>query len=186
MNEGLSGQLLIAMPGLDDPNFQRSVVLMCAHSDDGAMGLIINRPTPELSLGSLLTQLDIEVGNEASHMPIHFGGPVEHSRGFVLHSPDYTLSGATLPVLDRFGMTATIEVLRDIAAGGGPSERLLALGYSGWRAGQLEEELQQNGWLVGEATHDLVFATPDDRKWEAAVESLGVDPAMLSPAGGTA
>lgn len=181
----LEGQLLIAMPGMGDPRFEKSVVFMCAHSEDGALGLIVNKPTEDLSFSSLLEQLDIEVDPKRD-IRIHFGGPVEHGRGFVLHTGDYRSNESTLHVNDTFGMTATRDVLEDIARGDGPSSALLALGYAGWGPGQLEDEILQNGWLTCEASPDLVFGQDDDGKWSAALKTLGVDALLLSGTAGRA
>lgn len=182
----LDGQLLIAMPGMGDPRFDRSVVFLCAHSSDGALGLIVNKPTPQVEFSSLLEQLDIEVGERKRDIRVHFGGPVENERGFVLHSGDYAENAATLQVGGAFGMTATLDVLEDIARGEGPSSALLALGYSGWGPGQLESEIMQNGWLTCDADPDLVFGDDDAGKWEAALRTLGVDPLSLSGTAGRA
>ncbi|MEM6387028.1 MAG: YqgE/AlgH family protein [Pseudomonadota bacterium] len=182
----LDGMLLIAMPGMGDLRFEKSVVFMCAHSEDGALGLIVNKPSREVRFDNLLEQLDIAAGPSQRDIRVHFGGPVENERGFVLHSNDYMAEAATLRVSDSFGMTATLDVLEDIARGAGPSSALLALGYSGWGPGQLESEIMQNGWLTCDAEHDLVFGTHDDGKWEAALKSLGVDPLSLSSTAGNA
>ncbi|MGV6811929.1 MAG: YqgE/AlgH family protein [Brevirhabdus sp.] len=182
----LSGKLLIAMPSMGDPRFSRAVVYLCAHSEDGAMGLIINKPTPEVSANDLLDQLKITPKPDMPPIRVHFGGPVEHGRGFVLHSTDYDADGATLRVNDEFGMTATLDVLEALAGGNGPRESLLALGYSGWGPGQLESELQENGWLVSDATPRLVFSHDNHGKWEAALAALGIDPLLLSAEGGRA
>lgn len=185
-NVNLCGKLLIAMPGMSDPRFEKSVVYMCAHSDDGAMGLIINKPTPEVTFANLLKQLSIEALPGAAQTPIYFGGPVEVGRGFVLHTADYDLDEITLQVDEQFGMTATRDILTDIANGEGPDQALLGLGYSGWGAGQLEYEIQQNGWLTCDATLDVVFDVPDSEKWVAALKLLGVDALMLSATAGRA
>jgi len=182
----LTGKLLIAMPAMGDARFARSVVFICAHSEDGAMGLIINKPAADLSLRGLLDQVGITVVPGLSDRPVHFGGPVEHARGFVLHSGDYRSRITTLPVTDLFGMTATVDVLEDMGAGHGPARSIVALGYAGWGPGQLESELAQNGWLTVDATPDLVFGVPDAGKWEAALRGLGVDALALSPAAGRA
>ena len=144
----LSGKLLIAMPGMSDPRFDRSVVYICAHSEDGAMGLIVNKPAPDLELSDLLGQLSLETPADTAPTQVFFGGPVEHGRGFVLHSSDYGGSSSTLQVDERFGMTATLDILEDMAQGKGPEHAILALGYAGWGPGQIESELQQNGWLT--------------------------------------
>ncbi|MBN2907514.1 MAG: YqgE/AlgH family protein [Rhodobacteraceae bacterium] len=183
----LGGKLLIAMPGMGDPRFDKSVVFLCAHSDEGAMGLIVNKPMSQLSFAELLEQLDIPRDPQAPDIRVHFGGPVEHGRGFVLHSGDYDGgSDATLRVDSRFGMTATLDVLQAIASGKGPKSVLLALGYAGWGPGQLEGEIGQNGWLTCDADPDLIFTGADARKWERALGTLGIDPLMLSSAAGRA
>lgn len=182
----LTGKLLIAMPSMGDPRFMRSVVFVCAHSRDGAMGLIVNKPAPEVNARDLLKQLNIEPKGEMSPIRVHIGGPVEHGRGFVLHSSEYESDGATLVVDDDFGMTATLDVLEALANGIGPRESLLALGYAGWGPGQLETELQANGWLVTVASPRLVFSHDNRGKWEAALAVLGIDPLMLSSEGGRA
>lgn len=182
----LAGKLLIAMPGMGDPRFELSVIFLCAHSDEGAMGLMVNKPAPELSFGRLLDQLGIPRNDRALDIRVHLGGPVENARGFVLHSGDYGGHGATMRVSERFGMTATLDILHEIAAGEGPESSLLALGYSGWGPGQLEAEILANGWLTCDATEHLVFSAPNSRKWEGALRSLGVDPLTLSAAAGRA
>ncbi len=182
----LDGQLLIAMPGMGDPRFEKSVIFLCAHSEEGALGLIVNKPSREIRFSNLLEQLDLEVGDTSRDIRVHFGGPVENERGFVLHSADYAAEAATLRVSDKFGMTATLDVLEDIAKGNGPSMALLALGYSGWGPGQLEDEILQNGWLTCEANDSLVFGTDDDHKWAAALATLGIDPLTLSSTAGRA
>lgn len=182
----LDGKLLIAMPGIGDSRFDRSVIFMCAHSHEGAMGLIVNKPSPDLQFADLLAQLEIPVGDASQAIEVHIGGPVEHGRGFVLHSPDYQIEDSTLSVGPDFGMTATLDILKDLATGGGPSDCLLALGYSGWGPGQLEVELQNNGWLICDAKPDIVFGPQDDSKWAAALNSMGIDPRLLAAGGGQA
>ena len=182
----LDGQMLIAMPGMGDPRFARAVIFLCAHSAEGAMGLIVNKPAPDLRFRDLLKQLGIETTADVGSIRVHFGGPVEHGRGFVLHSADYDADGSSLRVSPRFAMTATLDVLQAMARGAGPAQALLALGYSGWGPGQLEGEIQANGWLIADADPDLVFGLRDTDKWEAALRSLHVDPRLLSPEGGRA
>ncbi|WP_424932610.1 YqgE/AlgH family protein [Amaricoccus macauensis] len=182
----LDGQLLIAMPGMGDPRFERAVIFMCAHSPEGAMGLIINKPAPELRFRALLEQLKIKSEVDLDETPVHFGGPVEHGRGFVLHSSDYEVDGGSLKVNPSFAMTATLDILQDMAKGEGPDQALLALGYSGWGPGQLESEIQANGWLIASAEPDLVFTSHHDQKWEAALRTLNIDPRLLSVSGGRA
>lgn len=182
----LSGQLLIAMPGMGDPRFEKSVVFLCAHSAEGAMGLIVNKPTPDLALDDLLDQLDIDRGVGSKGIGVFFGGPVETGRGFVLHSRDYHGSPSTLQVDEEFSMTATRDILEDIARGLGPAQSLAALGYAGWAPGQLEGELQQNAWLTVNADEAIVFSADIGGKWSAALAKLGIDPLLLSAEGGRA
>ena len=182
----LSGKLLIAMPGLGDPRFARSLIFICAHSEEGAMGLVVNRPAPDLRFADLLKQLEMEPGDDSPSPPIHFGGPVESGRGFVLHSTDDRAREATLRVNAAFSMTATLDILEDITHGCGPKAALLALGYAGWGPGQLEAEIVENGWLTCTAVPDLVFASDNAGKWARALASLGVDPESLSAAAGRA
>ncbi|MAY31713.1 MAG: hypothetical protein CMM86_03835 [Rhodovulum sp.] len=183
----LSGKLLIAMPGMGDPRFERSVVFLCAHSSDGAMGLIVNKPATQLSFEDLLKQLKIPQGRAGRDIRVHFGGPVENGRGFVLHSSDYASeTESTMDVDGRFGLTATLDILEDMAHGGGPHSALLALGYAGWGPGQLEDEISDNGWLTAEASPETVFARDNDAKWEMALHSLGIEPSLLSGSAGHA
>lgn len=182
----LDGQLLVAMPGMGDPRFERSVVFMCVHSDRGAMGLIINRPANDLSFADLLEQLEIPGSEHVPASKVHFGGPVENVRGFVLHSADYRDPDSTMTVNDQFGMTASLDILKDIAGGKGPANAILALGYSGWGPGQLEKEIKANGWLTCAANSEIVFQKNDGDKWKAALNSIGIDPRLLSAEGGRA
>ncbi|MCA3560800.1 MAG: YqgE/AlgH family protein [Aestuariivirga sp.] len=182
----LDGQLLIAMPGMSDPRFERSVIYMCAHSEQGAMGIIINKITPMMSFGELLSQLDL-AGEDAlappvelMQMPVLFGGPVEQGRGFVLHTSDYFTADSSLPVTENIALTATVDILRAMARGGGPQRAVLALGYSGWAPGQLENEIQHNGWLTCHADTDIIFEVGFDDRYHAALRKLKIDPAMLS------
>ncbi|MFC3614683.1 YqgE/AlgH family protein [Lutimaribacter marinistellae] len=182
----LTGKLLIAMPGMGDPRFDHSVIYLCSHGSDGAMGLIVNKPA-DLPMKTLLDQLEIGCAiPSVADAPVRFGGPVETGRGFVLHSSDYDANLHSLNVAPGFSMTATLDVLEDIAKGRGPERALMMLGYSGWGPGQLEEEIAANGWLTADASSDLVFGQPDADKWEAALGSLGVDPLTLSASAGHA
>ncbi|MCD1618422.1 YqgE/AlgH family protein [Salipiger marinus] len=182
----LTGSMLIAMPGMGDPRFEHAVIYMCAHSDDGAMGLIVNKPSADVSLGALLQQLEIEGSSGLDRKSVYFGGPVEMGRGFVLHGADYRSDLTTLQVDDTFCMTGTLDVLEHIARGDGPSQWLAMLGYAGWGPGQLEQELAQNAWLVCAPDPALVFATPDEQKWGAALKRLGIPALALSAEGGRA
>jgi len=182
----LTGKLLVAMPGMGDPRFEHSVVFLCAHSPEGAMGIIVNKPVPELALDDLLEQLAIERGTGSAGVAVHFGGPVEGARGFVLHSGDWDESPSTMKVDEGFAMTATKDVLEAIARGRGPGAVLAALGYAGWGPGQLESELQRNDWLMVDADQAIVFDPDNDAKWARALRKLGIEPSMLSTAGGRA
>ncbi|SHJ02905.1 YqgE/AlgH family protein [Wenxinia saemankumensis] len=184
--DSFAGSLLVAMPGMGDSRFSGSVVYLCAHSGEGALGLIVNKPAPEIRFRDLLKQLGIEVADTIPDIRVHFGGPVETARGFVLHSPDYSAGDATLEVDDSTSMTASLEVLQAIARGDGPGASMLALGYAGWGPGQLEAEIAQNGWLIAPARDDIVFGRANEHKWTAAVRALGIDPLVLSSEGGRA
>lgn len=182
----LDGKLLIAMPGMGDTRFDKSLIYICAHSEDGAMGLIVNKPAIDLQFSDLLDQLEITPAQSFRPIEVHFGGPVEHGRGFVLHSKDYIAEDSTLEVNDDFGMTATLDILEDISKGNGPNSCLLALGYAGWGPGQLEDEIRANGWLTCDADAGLVFSDDNKAKWASAIESMGIDPRLLSAEGGSA
>lgn len=186
METDLTGQLLIAMPEMGDPRFFRSVIFVCAHASDGAMGLILNKPMAGLRFSKLAEQLDISVGDGLRDMQVMLGGPVEESRGFVLHTRDFEAGETTLSVTDRIGLTSTLDVLQELATGGGPEKALLALGYSGWGPGQLEQELAENAWLTAPADELLVFGRAYEHKWTAALKSIGVDPLLLSSEAGSA
>ncbi len=175
----LSGQLLIAMPGMKDPRFTRAVVYLCAHNADGAMGIIVNRRFDGLNFSDLLAQLDIALTPGALDVPIHFGGPVESSRGFVLHSGDYT-HPTSMFVSEGVMLSATVDVLKVIADGSGPRKSLLALGYAGWGPGQLDFEIRENVWLNAPANATFVFDHPLSGKWEASIQSLGINFGALS------
>src|SRR5215213_3343450 len=184
--KSLTGQLLIAMPQMMDPRFARSVVYVCAHSEDeGAMGLVVNKLLESLTMGELFSHLKLDPGVLAGSRPVHFGGPVEPGRGFVLHTTDYR-EDATLVVADGIGLTATLDVLRAIGRGEGPRQSLLALGYAGWAPGQLDAEMQANGWLSVPADTDLVFDGDFDGKWRRALAKLGIDLTLLSTEAGHA
>lgn len=183
----LDGQLLIAMPGLDATRFGRAVIYMCVHSEDGAMGIVLNQVAEKVTFPDLLDQLQVIEADKAASLPAQLdamhvfrGGPVETGRGFVLHSDDYFLQNATLPINDGICLTATLEILKAIADDRGPDHSLLALGYAGWAPGQLESEIQSNGWLTCQSTSDLVFATDIDGKYDQALSLLGIDIGRLS------
>jgi putative transcriptional regulator len=182
----LGGRMLIAMPGMGDPRFDRAVVFLCDHTTDGAMGLIVNKPNAELDMPTLLAQLDIDAARDLSRQLVYFGGPVELGRGFVLHGPDYSTGPTTMAVSDKVHMTATLDILEDIGAGRGPQHWLMMLGYAGWGPGQLESELAQNAWLVCDGSARLIFDLPAAEKWEAALETLGIAALALSSEGGRA
>ncbi|WP_347266957.1 YqgE/AlgH family protein [Paracoccus sp. (in: a-proteobacteria)] len=183
----LTGKLLIAMPGMRDPRFEHSVILICAHSEDGAMGLVVNRPLPEIGFCELLAQLGIDAGREALDIPVRFGGPVEPGRGFVLH---HVAQGEAdenrLRIAEDLAMSTTRDILEDFARGRGPLPALLALGYAGWGPGQLDSEIRDNGWLTSERGDEIIFGADNAGKWRAALKSLGIDPLLLSPDAGHA
>ncbi len=181
----LTGQLLIAMPNMRDSRFARTVVYICAHNAEGAMGLVINRLVGSATFPDLLSQLGIETETVAEEIRVHFGGPVESGRGFVLHSGDYS-HDSTLLVSDQMALTATVDILQDIAAGQGPQMSLLALGYAGWGPGQLDSEIQANGWLHVAPDESLVFDDDLDTKWDRAIAKLGFDVSLLSGEAGHA
>lgn len=184
----LTGKILIAMPGMADPRFERSVVLVCAHTDEGAMGLVLNRPLPEIDFGDLLEQLGIETDAAARRIEVRFGGPVEPGRGFVLHNvPEHGDDPeGRLRIGRTLAMTTTRDILEDLANGRGPASAVLALGYAGWGPGQLEDEMLQNGWLTGDGAEDLIFSTAHSDKWQTALRAQGIDPSLLSAAAGRA
>ena len=180
-----TGHLLAAMPQMEDPRFERSVIYLCAHNAEGAMGLVVNRLFDAITFPDLLEQLNIETGPKTEQIRVHFGGPVESGRGFVLHSDDYVRDG-TLKVRSGFALTATVDILKAIAVGEGPRRSLLALGYSGWGPGQLESEIAANGWLVVPADPTIVFDRELEDKWQRALAATGVSVASLSGFAGRA
>ncbi len=175
----LTGQILVAMPGMLDPRFEKTIIFMCSHGPDGAMGLVINRLYGDLNFPGLLTQFNLSLAPGIEDLPIYYGGPVEPVRGFVLHSSDYKKEGTT-PITPTISMTATVEVLSALSQGKGPGQALLVLGYAGWAAGQLENEIQANGWLTVPADDALIFDVPAEDKWARAMATIGVVPTMLS------
>ncbi|WP_375786810.1 YqgE/AlgH family protein [Bradyrhizobium sp. Pha-3] len=183
----LDGQMLIAMPVMNDPRFERSVIYMCAHSSEGAMGIIVNRPAGSIDFPGLLVQLDIieksdqiSLPENAEMMKVMKGGPVDTGRGFVLHSSDFYIEDATLNIDDGISLTATVDILKAIAKGSGPKHAILALGYAGWAPGQLENEIQHNGWLHCAADPELIFGTDVDEKYARALRKIGIEAGMLS------
>src|ERR687897_1418564 len=187
----LDGQLLVAMPGMGDERFSRTVIYICAHSPEGAMGIVVNKPAADLSMPDLLVQLDIipetdliRLPRRVGRMQVLMGGPVETSRCFVLHSPDFYIDQSTLPIDEGVCLTATVDILRAIAKGEGPMEAVLALGYAGWSEGQLESEIQDNGWLHCPADPGLIFDPSLDLKYDIALRKIGINPAMLSSEAG--
>lgn len=174
-----TGQLLVAMPNMRDPRFEKTVIYICVHNAEGAVGLVLNRQIESITFPDLLRQLNIETDENAPQLPIHFGGPVETGRGFVLHSADYGQTG-TIMVGDVIGLTATVDILKDMAAHRGPRHSMLALGYAGWGPGQLDSEVQQNAWLNVPSDETLVFDPEIDSKWTRAIAKLGIDPSLLS------
>lgn len=183
----LDGQLLIAMPAMADERFAESVIYLCAHSEDGAMGIILNKRADHIEFAELLDQLDLLENDSGlaraitvpADLAVHVGGPVETGRGFVLHSTDYHSDNSTLTIDEDVSLTATVDILRAIACGDGPERAILALGYAGWSAGQLESEIHANGWLNCPATPDIVFGTELEKKYDTALSSMGVSKAHL-------
>lgn len=189
----LDGQMLIAMPVMNDPRFERSVIYMCAHSSEGAMGIIVNRPAGSIDFPGLLVQLDIieksdqiTLPENAEMMKVMKGGPVDTGRGFVLHSSDFYIQDATLNIDDGISLTATVDILKAIAKGAGPKHAILALGYAGWAPGQLEQEIQQNGWLHCAADSELIFGVDTGAKYNKALRKIGIDLSFLSNEAGHA
>ncbi len=176
----LTGKLLIAMPGMTDPRFEQTVIFMCSHSADGALGLIVNKPIPGLPFRELMTKMEIEVSDATPRTPVMFGGPVETERGYVLHSNDRSNSPTTLAVTSQIALTPTIDILRAIARGQGPQEFLFALGYAGWGPGQIEDEMAANGWIHCDADNAIVFQRDVLSKWKMALAKLGANISGLS------
>ena len=185
-SEYLKGQLLIAMPDIGDPRFDKSVVLLCFHSDEGAMGVVLNKPAGLIKLSDIVKK-DGEVVKESPEtIPFHFGGPVEQYRAMIVHTCDCESYSSTNFVSEEFGLTTTPDILEDISNGKGPAGKKLLLGYAGWSPGQLEEEIQKNAWLVCDSDPGLIFETGSEEMWNEAVKSLGIAPSMLSSVGGRA
>lgn len=186
-SSNLTGKMLIAMPGMRDPRFEHSVILICAHSEDGAMGLVVNRPMPEIGFSDLLQQLGIETTDTAIDIPVGFGGPVEPGRGFVLHRRLHdAVEGENMRIGDDLAMSTTRDILEDYANGRGPQPAMLALGYAGWGPGQLDSEILGNGWLTTDRYDDIIFGPDNSGKWNAALRGMGIDPVALSPSAGHA
>src|ERR1700687_4204349 len=189
----LDGQMLIAMPAMQDERFARSLIYICAHSSEGAMGIVVNHPAPNINFSDLLVKLDVIPASERIQPPTRRGGvegmgagPVEPERAFVLHSADFFIENSTLPIDEGICLTATIDILKAIARGNGPASAILALGYAGWAPGQLEQEIQENGWLHCAADPELIFGTDTDAKYEKALRKIGIDLGMLSSQAGHA
>jgi putative transcriptional regulator len=189
----LDGQMLIAMPTMRDERFSRTVIYVCAHSSEGAMGIVVNQPVANINFSDLLVQLEvipkeglIELPMRAGTVKVLKGGPVETQRGFVLHSSDFFIEDSTLPIDDGICLTATLDILKAIARGNGPQSAILALGYAGWAPGQLENEIQENGWLHCPADPELIFGADTEAKYARALRKIGIDPGMLSSEAGHA
>ena len=184
-SDWLTGQLLIAMPSMPDPRFAHAVIYVCSHGPNGAMGLVVNRLFGDANFRILLQQLNINFSTDTPDLPVYFGGPVETGRGFVLHSSDYLHEG-TSRIDDAICLSATVEILQAIANGTGPERSIMALGYTGWGAGQLDEEMKANGWLTAPADDALLFDREIDNKWDRALAKIGISPMMLSGEAGHA
>jgi putative transcriptional regulator len=189
----LDGQMLIAMPAMADDRFSRSLIYICAHSSEGAMGIVVNQAAANINFADLLVQLEVIPEADAIQLPqragtvkVLKGGPIETGRGFVLHSADFSIENSTMPIDEGICLTATLDILKAIARGDGPSSAVLALGYAQWRAGQLETEIQDNGWLHCPADAELIFGTDIDHKYEKALKKIGIDIGMLSSEAGHA
>jgi len=180
----LTGQFLLAMPGIGDPRFEKAVIAMCVHDENGALGIGLGRLIPGLGFHELLKQLEIEPG-EAPDVPIHAGGPVEPQRGFIVHSDDWG-GQESIDVAGRWRLSATLDILRAIAEGAGPSRWVAALGYAGWGAGQLEQEMGRHGWFTTPVAHELLYETGAEQRWAAAYRRAGIDPRLLASGSGTA
>ena len=181
----LTGKLLVSMPGMPDDRFDKTVIYICSHGPEGAMGLVVNRVHDSFTFSDMLAQLSIPIRSSADSIKVHFGGPVDEGRGFVLHSSEY-LKESSLVVDNHVALTATLDILRDMASGSGPEQSVLALGYAGWSPGQLDTEIQANGWLVVDPDDDLLYGEDQDDKWMRAMGKLGIDPMLLSDAAGHA
>ncbi len=188
-NHYLTGKLLLAMPAMGDPRFHRAVIFVCSHNEEGAMGLVINHKMPSVEFTDLVKQMklesDIRVDFEKLNLSVMCGGPVESARGFLLHSGDFS-HDETMKVNSSYGITGTVEALKDVARGQGPENLLFALGYAGWDAGQLEVEIQANSWLVVDPDPDIIFEGKPEDKWLRAISKIGIDPARLSSVSGCA
>ena len=181
----LTGKLLAAMPVMSDPRFAKSLIFMCAHDAQGAMGIVINNEMTHVPISLLLSQLSVPTGDDFADFPVLQGGPVETARGLLLHTSD-VLKTESIIIAPDFAVTGTVDALRDIVAGAGPHEKIFALGYAGWSGGQLEKEINQNAWLVIDADPELVFRPPAGEKWDKALRKLGIDPAFLAASAGHA
>ena len=180
------GQLLLATPKMTDFRFERAVILICSHNTEGAMGIIVNKPTLELKFDDILEQLKIIPQKKATNQKIYFGGPVEFGRGFVVHSSDYDVPNVSINIQEEYYLTASIEILEDMANGCGPKESLLALGYAGWGPGQLEKELLFDSWLMCDPDPNLIFSLHSETKWNSGLKKLGINPSHLATIGGSA
>ncbi len=177
--EYLEGRILIAMPTMSDPRFKKTIILLCTHNEEGAMGIVLNKNMEAFTFGSLLEQLEIQHDSNLEKTRVHFGGPVDAERGFILHSTDTVQENSTV-IGEGIALTATLDMLERMATGEGPDSSFIALGYAGWGPGQLEAEIQENGWLIVDADPDLVFSDQLTGKWQAAIDKLGFDPGLLS------
>lgn len=183
----LEGKILIALPGMPDPRFERSVIFMCAHSlEKGAMGIIVNKAIEGFSFRELAKTLDVKVGTQTPEAPVHYGGPVATGQGFVLHTSEYEGRQSTPPISAGISLTSTVDILRAIADGNGPQKSMFALGYAGWEPGQIEAEIQDNGWVHCDSDAGIVFGDDLDAKWATALKKLGINASLLSAEAGRA
>lgn len=182
----LEGKLLIAMPGMSDPRFEKTVIFMCAHSGDGAMGLIVNKPVAGLGFREMMEKLELDIGNGAPDLPVLYGGPVQTGRGFVLHSSDYDSLDSTMAITGGISLTATLDILKAMAGGRGPEKAMFALGYAGWGPGQIENEIRDNGWIHCDPDPIILFSPEMETKWNRALGKLGINASSLSAHAGRA
>ena len=186
LSSDYQGQLLLATPKMTDLRFEQAVILICSHSGEGAMGIIVNKPSIELKFDDILAQLKITQKDQAVNQEIYFGGPVEFGRGFVVHTTDYDVPNVSINIQEEYYLTASIEILEDMANGRGPKESILALGYTGWGPGQLENELLCDSWLMCDPDPNLIFSLKSEAKWNSGLNKLGVNPSHLATLGGSA
>mgnify|MGYP001209703149 CR=1 FL=1 len=185
-DEYYQGKFLLATPNMTDIRFEKSVVFLCSHTDKGAMGIIVNKPVLDVSFKDISAKLNVETKDDNISPSIYFGGPVEISRGFVLHTSDYNVPDVSITVVDDLSLTSSLDIVVDIAKGQGPRESLFALGYAGWAAGQLEHEMTLDSWLICNANNEIIFSVDSENKWKTALSTIGIKPSQLAGFTGSA